>query len=201
MWPPFFVEPVYNKKQLEELEKTGEKERLASIPIRAAKSEQTCSVYFDPEISLFTNYIMRKGRKDLARSLVDKTFENIKRIQLKKYYKEEDEVARAKIVMNPRDIFRAAIENCKPVLQLTSVKRGGASYQVPVPVNEKRAKFLAMNWLIEAAKDTPKPIHFPDTMAYELLDAANNTGKIVKKKIDLHRQCEANRAYAHYRWG
>lgn len=144
---------------------------------------------------------MRKGRKQLARNLVEKTFEKIKRIQLKKYYREADETARQKIVLDPRAIFRTAVTNCTPVLQLTPIKRGGATYQVPVPVSNRRARFLAMNWLIEASQDTPKPIHFPETLATELLDAANNTGKIVKKKVDLHRQCEANRAYAHYRWG
>jgi len=200
MYPPYYIEPL-NKKEQDNLKASGEAEKLASVPIRAAKNEQTCSVFYDNEINKFTNYVMRKGKKDLARSLVEKTFENIKRIQLKKFYSETDETKRAKITLNPRVIFHEAIRNCQPVLQLTPVKRGGANYQVPVPITEKRAKFLAMNWLIEVSQDTPKEIHFPDTLARELLDAAKNTGKVVKRKIDLHRQCEANRAYAHYRWG
>lgn len=60
--------------------------------------------------------------------------------------------------------------------------------------------FLAIKWLLEAANDKERTVHFPEKFAWELLDAANNTGKVVKKKQDLHRQCEANRAYAHYRW-
>lgn len=59
---------------------------------------------------------------------------------------------------------------------------------------------MSMKWLIEAANDKERTVHFPEKLAYELIDAANNTGRVVKKKQDLHRQCEANRAYAHYRW-
>lgn len=200
-WPPYYQEPVVNKDELkEQLSVPGEKERLAAIPFRAAKSDQTCSVFFDPEINIFTNYVMRKGRKDLAKSLVEKTFENVKRIQLKKYYQEADEVARSKIILDPKAIFHSAVNNCKPVLQLIPIKKGGVTYQVPVSVTEKQARFLAMNWLIRACKETPKGVQFPDTLAKELLDASNNSGKIVNKKIDLHRQCEANRAYAHFRW-
>lgn len=71
---------------------------------------------------------------------------------------------------------------------------------MPGPITEKRSLFLAIKWLLEATNEKERTIHFPEQFAWELLDAANNTGKVVKKKQDLHRQCEANRAYAHYRW-
>lgn len=73
-------------------------------------------------------------------------------------------------------------------------------FQVPGPITEKRSLFLAIKWLLEATYEKERTVHFPKQFAWELLDAANNTGKVVKKKQDLHRQCEANRAYAHYRW-
>jgi small subunit ribosomal protein S7 len=73
--------------------------------------------------------------------------------------------------------------------------------QVPVPISENQATVLAYKWLIEAAKDKDSQVRFFSKLAFEIMDAANNSGRLVKKKLDLHRQCEANRAYAHYRWG
>ena len=93
------------------------------------------------------------------------------------------------------------MENCKPLLKLTSVKRGGSKYQVPVPISDELATFFAMKWLILESNDKERKTHFPDKLAAELIDAANSSGKVFKRKQDLHRQCEANRAYAHYRWG
>lgn len=142
---------------------------------------------------------MKGGNKVLARELIEKSFENIKRTQLERYnLAEPDE--KHKIETNPVNILHKAIENCRPVLQLTPIKRGGVKYQVPVPLTEKRSYFVAMKWLREAAREKEKTVHFPEKFAWELLDAAANTGRVVKRKQDLHRQCEANRAYAHYRW-
>lgn len=72
--------------------------------------------------------------------------------------------------------------------------------KVPVPITHNRSQFISMNWIIDAAKDKERTIHFPEKLAYELIDASNNAGRVVKKKQDLHKQCEANRAFAHYRW-
>lgn len=170
--------------------------------------------------------VMEKGKKELARDLVEtvciylsaynlisvkhhvipiilssKAYMKVKQIQLAKYYKAETEAERAEIEMNPLTILNQALENCKPILQLTPIKRGGATYQVPIAIKEHRARFLAMKWLILESNEKERKVHFPERLASELLDAYNNTGKVVKRKQDLHRQCEANRAYAHYRWG
>ena len=93
------------------------------------------------------------------------------------------------------------MENSKPLLLLTPIKRGGATYQVPIPITPSFAQFTAMKWFIIESKEKDRKVHFPEKLAHELLDAYNNTGKVIKRKQDLHRQCEANRAYAHYRWG
>lgn len=142
---------------------------------------------------------MKGGQKTLARDLLNKSFENIKRIQLERYHL-ADEDEKHKIETNPKAIIYKAITNCRPLLHLTPIKRGGVNYQVPVPITEKRSYFLAMKWIIEAAREKERTVHFPEKMAWELIDAASNQGRVVKKKQDLHRQCEANRAYAHYRW-
>ncbi|KAL3272865.1 hypothetical protein HHI36_014326 [Cryptolaemus montrouzieri] len=199
-YPSYYISPIYNKDIQSAMTKAGETQKLAHIPTRAALIDQTCSLTHDPEVSLMINYIMKDGNKILARSLMEKTFENIKRIQIQKYHKCETEEDRAAIILNPRIIFHEAVDNCKPLMYLTPIKRGGVKYQVPVPISDKRAQFLSMKWLITAAKEKDSTVRFAYQLALELIDAANNTGRVVKKKQDLHKQCEANRAYAHYRW-
>lgn len=200
-YPKYYEKPVYNSSLQNELIKTGEIQKLVHVPIRAALVDQTCSQLHDEKVNLMVNYIMRDGNKMLARTLMENAFKNIKKIQLTKYNKCETEEDKAAIELNPKKIFHEAVENCKPIMCLTPVKRGGVKYQVPIPISAKRAQFLSMNWLINAAKEKDANTRFSYQMALELIDAANNTGRVVRKKQDLHRQCEANRAYAHYRWG
>uniref|UniRef100_A0A2M4AKM8 Small ribosomal subunit protein uS7m n=1 Tax=Anopheles triannulatus TaxID=58253 RepID=A0A2M4AKM8_9DIPT len=197
---PHFIEPIVSKEEIGKLRETGELSKIAHVPIKAALANQTTSVFYDPLVSQFTNYVMKQGNKELARGLVEKGFENIKRMQLERYHLAESDEERAKIELNPRKLLHQAVENCRPLLQLTPIKRGGVRYQVPVPVTEKRSYFLAMKWLLEAVREKERTVHFPEKMAWEILDAAANQGKVVKRKHELHRQCEANRAYAHYRW-
>ncbi|XP_046385226.1 28S ribosomal protein S7, mitochondrial [Ischnura elegans] len=197
-YAPYFVDPVYKKHDLEELTESGEADKLKHVPIKAAKNEHTSSVYHDTLTRKLINYVLRKGKKDLARDLIEKTYENMKRIQLQKINGPEGD--KLSIETNPVVILEKAVENCKPLLQLSPIKRGGVVYQVPVPISAKRSEFLAFKWLVLAGKEKERTIHFPEKMAWELIDASENKGKVVKKKQDLHRQCEANRAYAHYRW-
>ncbi|XP_057664710.1 28S ribosomal protein S7, mitochondrial [Diorhabda carinulata] len=199
-YPSYYIKPVYIKEAQEELIKSGEFQKLSHLPTRAALSDQTCSLAHDPLVNLMINYCMKEGNKVLARSLLEQCFEDIKRLQLEKYHKAKSEEEKLQINLNPRDIFHKAVENCKPLLQLTPIKRGGIKYQVPVPITEKRAQFLSMKWLIAAANDKDRPVRFHLQLARELIDASNNTGRVIKRKQDLHKQCEANRAYAHYRW-
>ncbi|XP_050297957.1 28S ribosomal protein S7, mitochondrial [Anthonomus grandis grandis] len=200
MYPSYYIEPVYKKEDQEALIKSGEFAKITHLPTKAALNNQTCSLYHDPLVALFTNYTMREGKKALARDLVEKAFESVKRIQLERYHRCTSEEDKAKIELNPKKIFHDAIKNCKPLLQLTGIKRGGAKYQVPVPISDSRSQFLAMNWLIEAAKEKDRKVRFSHQLAKELVDASNNVGRVVRRKQELHKQCEANKAYAHYRW-
>nr|CAD7410493.1 unnamed protein product [Timema poppensis] len=199
-YAPYFIEPIFKKEKQEELYKTGEVEKISHVPIKAALNDQTSSVFYDEQVRKFTNYVMEGGKKTLARQLVEKTFENVKRTQLERFNTSPTPELKENIETNPLIIFYRAVENCKPLLQLSPIKRGGVTYQVPVPITEKRSNFLAMKWLIEAAQDKERTVHFPEKLAWELLDASLNQGRVVKRKQELHRQCEANRAYAHYRW-
>lgn len=195
-----FVDPVFKKEKQFEMVETGEASKMMHIPIKAARNNDSCSVFHDDRVSKFTNYIMMDGRKELARELVRRTFENIKRIQLEKFNKAATDEEKSKIQTNPVNILHAAIEHCRPLLNVTPIKRGGVRYQVPVPITEKHSYYRACKWLVEASREKGSKVHLPDKMAYELIEAADGTGRVVKRKQDLHRLCEANRAYAHYRW-
>ncbi|XP_050470999.1 28S ribosomal protein S7, mitochondrial [Bombus huntii] len=199
VFPPNFVEPIYKKDEQEVIFKETADKKFAHVPIKPAYTSATCSEFHDKLVRKFTNYIMREGKKQLARRLLDETFENIKIIKLNEYYNSPPEY-RENIILDPKIIFYQAVENCTPVLELRKILRGGITYQVPVPMNANRAQFLSMNWLIRSAQDKGNAEKLPDVLAREIIDAANNKGRVIKKKHDLHKQCEANRAYAHYRW-
>ncbi len=100
---------------------------------------------------------------------------------------------------DPLKTFKKAVENVKPVLEVKTRRVGGANYQVPVEVNNFRRQSLAIRWLIGYARDRAGKT-MRDKLADELLDAANNRGGAFKKKEDVHRMAEANKAFAHYRW-
>uniref|UniRef100_T1GAS7 Small ribosomal subunit protein uS7 domain-containing protein n=1 Tax=Megaselia scalaris TaxID=36166 RepID=T1GAS7_MEGSC len=129
VYPKNYIEPIFKKEDQEALTKSGEHLKVAHIPIKAARNNDTVSVFHDEVISKFTNYIMKKGNKLLARDLLSKTFEQIKRIQLEKYNLSQNEEEKSKIQTNPNEILHQAIENCRPLLQLTPIKRGGVTYR------------------------------------------------------------------------
>ncbi|XP_049869442.1 28S ribosomal protein S7, mitochondrial [Pectinophora gossypiella] len=199
-FPDYFQNPIFRKEDQAKLIETGELSKFAAVPVKPPAVYETSSVYHDPLVNKVINHIMEMGKKQLARSLLEKSFENIKRIQIERYHLASTPEAKAKIELSPKEILHKAIANAKPLLQLQPIKRGGITYQVPGPITEKRSLFLAIKWLLEATYEKERTVHFPEQFAWELLEAANNTGKVVKRKQDLHRQCEANRAYAHYRW-
>src|SRR5918994_1966637 len=96
-------------------------------------------------------------------------------------------------------VFKKAVENAKPVLEVKTRRVGGANYQVPVEVPQNRRTSLALRWIISNARSRPEK-GMPDKLANELNDAANMRGGAIKKKDDVHRMAEANKAFAHYRW-
>jgi small subunit ribosomal protein S7 len=126
---------------------------------------------------------MRKGEKNLAERIFYNSLEIVQD-------KAKDE---------PLKVFKQAMENVKPVLEVKSRRVGGATYQVPVEVRPNRRVSLAIRWIIQNAKERPEK-SMPEQLAAEFLDAANNRGASIKKKEDTHRMAEANKAFAHYRW-
>ena len=100
---------------------------------------------------------------------------------------------------DPLKLFKKAVENCKPLLEVKTRRVGGANYQVPVEVNPFRRQSLAIRWLLQYSRERAGKT-MVDKLADELIDAANARGGAIKKKDDVHRMAEANKAFAHYRW-
>ncbi|XP_054159222.1 28S ribosomal protein S7, mitochondrial-like [Oppia nitens] len=206
-WTPNHAEPIQDVDTIDELMKSSasvdELGDLAFKPIKARQSWETCSLFYDNLLHRFIRMAHRKGQKTMMRDLMRETFGVVKSTQLQKYNAATDDDVRSAIELDPLRIFKVAVDNCRPLIITQPVKRGGATYQVPYPLRVNESEDMAMRWLITAVKERPKPrkTFFPENMARELIDAYYNEGKVVKKKQDMHRVCEANRAYAHYRWG
>lgn len=111
-------------------------------------------------------------------------------------------ILKEKTAKDPLEVFTTALENIKPQMEVRARRIGGAAYQVPTPVRGDRREALALRWLITAAQARPSAEYktFANKLAAELLDALNNLGSAVKKKLDTHRMAEANKAFAHFRW-
>jgi small subunit ribosomal protein S7 len=139
--------------------------------------------YNSKMLAKFINVLMRKGKKSTAEAIC---YDALDRIQKKT---NGDALA----------IFKKAVENVKPTLEVKSRRVGGASYQVPVEVKQPRRLSLAFRWLRLYAAARPEK-SMVDKLAGEILDASNNTGASVKKREDTHRMADANKAFAHYRW-
>eukprot|EP00099_Drosophila_melanogaster_P007668 NP_001260339.1 mitochondrial ribosomal protein S7, isoform B [Drosophila melanogaster] len=196
VYPTHYVEPIVQKYK--QLEQKNDLSKLYHVPIKAAVNKSSDTIFHDDTKHKMINYITKKGNSALARTLLSKTLELIKRTQTEHMNLAKGE--KTTINTNPETLLKQAVENCRPLLQVTAIKRGGVTYQVPVPITTKRSYFLAMKWLLEAAREKERKVSLPEKLAWEILDAAHGQGRVIKRKDDLHRLCESNRAYAHYRW-
>lgn len=140
-------------------------------------------IYTSTLVSKFVTCMMWNGKKSTSQGIF---YEALKIIQ-------------SKINDDPMKVFKKAIENVKPVLEVKSRRVGGSTYQVPVEVNPVRRTSLSIRWLIGYARSRGEK-SMEERLAAELIDAANNSGGAVKKKEDTNRMAEANKAFAHYRW-
>lgn len=195
-YPKHYIDPIYSKELQLACKATEEYNKLIHVPTKATKNDESASIFHHEIVKKMVNYITKGGNKKLARQLLENSFECMKRTQIERRNLGKEE----NCIIDPYALLVQAIENSRPLMQTMAIKRGGVTYQVPVPVTEKRSYFLAMKWLLEAAREKERNVHFPEKLAWEVLDAAYGQGRVIKRKNDLHRQCEANRAYAHYRW-
>lgn len=149
---------------------------------RAAESD---SVYDSFEVAKLITYIMLDGKKSVARNIVYSVFDQLKNQK-----------------QDPLKTLHQAIQHVSPTYEVKSRRLGGASYLVPIEVRKNRRLFLALNWIIIAAKTrTNKEYHtFADKLMAELLDAAKNQGQAVNKKLQTEKLADANKAFAHLKW-
>ncbi|KAF7256589.1 hypothetical protein EG68_07654 [Paragonimus skrjabini miyazakii] len=179
-------------------EVASDEERLFKPVAPAEKWEHTSSNY-DSLVARITGIMTERGEREKARDIMRLTFREIKLIQLQKY-KVAPNDEKDKIILNPIALIHEAVKNCTPLLVLHSVVRGGILYKVPAPPRTYSvATHMAIRFLVDAARDKPKDERFWKIFARLLIDASQNQGKAYKKKEDLHKQCEENRAYANYR--
>lgn len=139
--------------------------------------------YGEEVISRTINILMRSGKKGVAE---------------RSFYAALEEAGR-KANAEPLEIFKKALQNIRPIVEVRSRRVGGATYQVPTEVPGPRSQSLAIRWLITGADERQEKT-LSERLANELLDAANNRGVAVKKREDTHRMAEANKAFAHFRW-
>jgi small subunit ribosomal protein S7 len=140
-------------------------------------------VYNSTLVEKFINSMMWEGKKTVAQGIFYDSMEKI----------------RQRSGDDPLKLFKKAVENAKPLLEVKTRRVGGANYQVPIEVPQTRRTSLAIRWIILNARSRPEK-GMPEKLANELNDAANMRGGAIKKRDDVHRMAEANKAFAHYRW-
>jgi small subunit ribosomal protein S7 len=141
------------------------------------------ALYNSVLVSKFINVVMKQGKKSTAETIVYRAFDKM----------------RERADDDPLKLFKKAVDNVRPSLEVKSRRVGGSNYQVPVEVRIERRTSLSLRWLVNQARNRPEKTMI-EKLAGELLDAANNRGGAVKKREDTHRMAEANKAFAHYRW-
>jgi small subunit ribosomal protein S7 len=155
--------------------------RRREIPKRELAADP---LYNSTLVSKFINTVMRNGKRSTAERILYESFDIIKE----------------RTGDDPLKIFKKAVDNVKPSLEVKSRRVGGSNYQVPVEVNPNRRLSLSIRWIVGYARERGDGKTMQEKLANELLDASNLRGGAVKKREDTHRMAEANKAFAHYRW-
>ena len=154
--------------------------RRREVPKRQVQPD---ALYNSGLVSKFINVVMKRGKKNTAETAVYRAFDKL----------------RERTQEDPLKIFKKAVDNVKPSLEVKSRRVGGSNYQVPVEVRHERRTSLSLRWLVSYARARPEK-GMIEKLAAELMDAAKKRGGAIKKKEDTHRMAEANKAFAHYRW-
>ena len=156
------------------------------MPRRAAAVRREVTpdaVYNNRLVTQLINKVLLDGKKATAERIVYTAFDLVQK----------------KTESDPLAVFKKAMDNVRPTLEVKPKRVGGATYQVPMEVNSRRATTLAIRWIVNFSR-ARKENSMAERLANEIMDAANNTGNAVKRKEEMHRMAEANKAFAHYRW-
>ena len=139
--------------------------------------------YQDKDVARLINYIMKGGKADTARKIVYQGFDII-----------ED-----KLKKNPLEVFKEALDNVRPLMQVRSRRVGGATYAVPMEVSIDKSQSIALRWMVDAIRQRALKSAQKD-LAQVLMDSSNKTGYAFSKRTEMHKQADANKAFAHFRW-
>jgi small subunit ribosomal protein S7 len=209
MWPERFEAPL-SVAEIQKIRGTPEYTRKAAVSIKAAPKDASQIYFQDNLMKKFSKMVAVHGNGMLGEVIMLNLYNKIKETQLETLKNKEN------VETDPTIIITTAIENARPVMMLEKVKVGAITYMVPTPITETRSYFEGMRWIHHAARDNrnnprwvwrhknpnepvPKSTSIWDALAREILDAYANTGRAIAKKIEYHRVCEQNRAFAHYR--
>lgn len=168
------VNPYYHERREDKVPRKGH------VPTREVLPDP---IYNDVRVTKLINNIMLDGKKGVAQKICYEAFELIKE----------------RSGSEPLEVFNKAMENVMPVLEVKARRVGGSNYQVPVEIRPERRQTLALRWLVQYSRQRNERT-MRERLAQELIDAANGAGGAFKKKEDMHRMADANRAFAHYRW-
>lgn len=201
IWNKQFVEPIVTKEELENV-KENNPERYINLQYNKVKSLdglKANNLFYDPFLYKLIGRTTRLGARERADKLIKETLFLIKKDRMAKCRQLKPE-ERANFVRNPIKIAAQAWENCKPTITVTQVERGGSKYFAPVPVLDEHKETIVFRWVREVVENRPRPRpeKFPVVFARELLLAYKEEGKLIKKKLDLYRLAEANKAYVGY---
>jgi len=210
MWPERFEEPIPDMQDIKRIKGTSEYIRKATVPVKAALQDTTTLYFKEPLLKKFAKVVTKDSDAMRGEQLMFRTYNQIKTIQLTKAKTKKN------VETDPSVIIKEAIENTRPLMLLEKVMVGGMKYLVPKPISERRSYFEGMRWIHRTARDgrdnprwvwrcknpdepVPRSTPMHEALADEILDAYANTGRAVAKKLDYHRICEQNRAYAQFR--
>ena len=154
--------------------------RRSGVPKRSVLPDP---IYGSKVITKLTNQVMQDGKKGTAQGIVYDAFEIVK----------------GKLNAEPMDVFNQAMDNVMPVLEVKARRVGGSTYQVPIEIRPERRQTLGIRWIVFFARKRSEKT-MKERLAGEIMDAYNNTGAAIKRKEEMHRMAEANKAFAHYRW-
>jgi small subunit ribosomal protein S7 len=153
-------------------------------PVKNRNIRTPDAKYKSIEVSTLINYVMLDGKKTIATTVV---------------YDAMEEIKKALKVEDPMEVYREALRNAGPIMEIRSRRVGGANYQVPREVRPERRMFLALRWIIDAAR-SKKGARMAKKLADEIIAASKNEGEAIKKRENVHKMAEANKAFAHFAW-
>ena len=196
-YSPAYHDPDPNPESY--MSEITENDELSKVKVKAAPSSQTYSAFYDRILHDFEKHVLKQGKGALASKIMRETLEHIKCVQIKKYNRVEAP-ERDSIELNPLTVFHTALENAKPIVGVKTLTQGAQTYRIPYPLSPQQQFFMTAKWMLNHVRNGKPNTPAALRLGNEILAAYNGEGVAMKRKQELHKLAEANRAYAHFRW-